>query len=127
MSEELFLSQSDARPMYAQIFDQIKLKIMAGDWPPGQPLPSIRELAAVTKVSVITVKRAYADLEEAGLIATKAGRGSFVAMRNEAGVLDDKVQKALESAAQTAIKAEVDEDTLIQHLRVIYNRQKGKK
>lgn len=79
MTEELFLSQNDSRPMYLQIMEQIKQKVRAGDWPSGQALPSIRELSALTKVSVITVKRAYTELEAEGVIVTQAGRGSFVA------------------------------------------------
>jgi GntR family transcriptional regulator len=78
VTEELFLSQNDSRPMYLQIMAQIKQKVRVGDWPAGHPLPSIRELSAVTKVSVITVKRAYTELEAEGLIVTQAGRGSFV-------------------------------------------------
>ena len=50
--------------MYLQIMEQIKQKVRAGDWPAGHPLPSIRELSVVTKVSVITVKRAYTELEK---------------------------------------------------------------
>lgn len=65
--------------MYQQIVDQITARVMAGDWLPGQALPSIRELAAASGVSVITVKRAYEDLERAGLIATRQGKGSVVA------------------------------------------------
>lgn len=79
MSDELFLSQNDSRPMYLQIMEQIKQKILTGDWPAGRALPSIRELSANTRVSVITVKRAYTELEDAGVIVTQAGRGSFVA------------------------------------------------
>ncbi len=59
--------------------EQIKQKVRAGDWPAGHPLPSIRELSVATKVSVITVKRAYTELETEGVIVTQAGRGSFVA------------------------------------------------
>jgi len=76
---ELFLSASDSTPMYQQIVDQITTKVMAGDWPAGQPLPSIRELASASRVSVITVKRAYAELGQAGVIVTRQGMGSFVA------------------------------------------------
>lgn len=76
---ELFLSTSDSTPMYQQIVDQITAKVMAGDWPPGQALPSIRELASASRVSVITVKRAYAELGLAGIIVTRHGMGSFVA------------------------------------------------
>jgi len=65
--------------MYLQIMAQIKQKIRVGDWPAGHPLPSIRELSAQTKVSVITVKRAYSELEMERVIVTQPGRGSFVA------------------------------------------------
>lgn len=65
--------------MYTQIMDQIATKVMAGDWRPGQALPSIRELASASGVSVITVKRAYLELERAGVIVTRQGKGSFVA------------------------------------------------
>ena len=78
MTDELFLSQNDSHPMYLQIMAQIKQKVRVGDWPAGHPLPSIRELSAVTKVSVITVKRAYTELEAEGVIVTQPGRGSFV-------------------------------------------------
>lgn len=76
---KLFLSPSDSAPMYQQIVNQITTKVMAGDWPAGQPLPSIRELASASQVSVITVKRAYAELSLAGVIVTRQGMGSFVA------------------------------------------------
>lgn len=76
---ELLLSTNDRAPMYQQIVNQITAKVMAGDWPAGQPLPSIRELASASKVSVITVKRAYAELGLAGVIVTRPGMGSFVA------------------------------------------------
>ena len=65
--------------MYAQIVAQVGAKVMAGDWKAGDALPSIRELASSCRVSVITVKRAYLELERAGLIVTWQGKGSFVA------------------------------------------------
>lgn len=73
------ISQSDKRPMYFQIMDQIKQRIALRDWAEGQPIPSIRQLAADLQVSVITVKRAYLELEREGLIVTRQGKGSFVA------------------------------------------------
>ncbi len=79
MNPELFLSTTDSTPMYRQLIDQITAKVLAGDWPAGQGLPSIRELAAGSRVSVITVKRAYLELERAGVIVTRPGKGSFVA------------------------------------------------
>lgn len=80
---EFFLSSSDSAPMYSQIMEQILAKVLAGDWGPGHALPSIRDLASASKVSVITVKRAYLELEHAGVIITRQGKGSFVAETQE--------------------------------------------
>ena len=63
MHTELTISQADPRPMYLQILEQIRRRIAVGDWRPGQEIPSIRALAAATRVSVITVKRAFLELE----------------------------------------------------------------
>ena len=79
MHSELIISQADARPMYLQLIEQIRRRIAMGDWPAGYELPSIRALAADVRVSVITVKRAYLELERDGLIVTRQGKGSFVA------------------------------------------------
>jgi GntR family transcriptional regulator len=81
MNSGLLISHADARPMYLQIIEQVQQRIAVGDWQPGHELPSIRALAAETRVSVITVKRAYLELERAGVIVTRQGRGSFVAER----------------------------------------------
>lgn len=75
------LSQSDGRPMYLQIIEQITRRIAVGDWKAGELIPSIRQLAADLQVSVITVKRAYLELEREGLILTHHGKGSVVAAR----------------------------------------------
>ena len=61
--------------MYLQIMEQIRHRIAVGDWQPGQEIPSIRALAVATAVSVITVKRAYLELERAGVIVTRQGKG----------------------------------------------------
>ena len=79
MGAELLLFPHSSTPMYAQIVDQVVAKVMAGEWKAGDALPSIRELAISSQVSVITVKRAYLELERAGVIVTRQGKGSFVA------------------------------------------------
>jgi len=79
MAKGFVISQADRRPMYLQIIEQIKRRIAVGDWAPGQPIPSIRQLAADLQVSVITVKRAYLELEHEGVILTQHGKGSTVA------------------------------------------------
>ena len=78
MNSSIVISQSDGRPMYLQIMEQIKRKIAVGDWAEGQEMPSIRQLAVDLEVSVITVKRAYLELEREGVIVTQQGRGSQV-------------------------------------------------
>jgi len=79
MGTDLLLSPHSSTPMYAQIVEQVVAKVMAGEWEEGRLLPSIRELASASGVSVITVKRAYLELERAGVIVTRQGKGSFVA------------------------------------------------
>lgn len=81
----IVLSQGDGRPMYLQIVEQIRRHIAVGDWPPGHALPSIRQLAVELNVSVITVKRAYFELERDGVIATHHGKGSIVAEGTDLG------------------------------------------
>ena len=66
MNDQIFLSSSDTSPMYSPIMEQILAKVLAGDWRPRQALPTIRELASASRVSIITVKRAYLELERNG-------------------------------------------------------------
>src|ERR1700704_2813214 len=79
MNGGFIISQSDKRPMYLQIMEQIKQRVAVGDWTEGQSIPSIRQLAVDLQVSVITVKRAYLELEREGIIVTQQGKGSHVA------------------------------------------------
>lgn len=73
------ITNNDPKPLYEQIKNQIFEQIMNGTLPPGTMLPSIRGLARELKISVITVKKAYEDLEIEGYISTSQGKGSFVA------------------------------------------------
>jgi len=79
MSGGFIIFQTDKRPIYLQIMEQIKQRIAVGDWTEGQSIPSIRQLAVDLQVSVITVKRAYLELEREGVIVTQQGKGSQVA------------------------------------------------
>ena len=83
MPTELLLSPHSATPMYAQIVEQVVAKVMTGEWKAGDALPSIRELAGNSQVSVITVKRAYLELERAGVIVTRQGKPSVVILSLE--------------------------------------------
>ena len=81
---ELIIRNNSGQPIYDQISGQIKAQILSGALSPGDALPSIRGLAKDLKISVITTKRAYDELEAAGYLVTVAGKGSFVAEGNRA-------------------------------------------
>ena len=79
---DIIISNSSGQPIYEQISRQVKGAIATGRLRPGEPLPSIRALARDLRISVITTKRAYEELEREGFICTVAGKGSFVAQQN---------------------------------------------
>ncbi|MGN0072248.1 MAG: GntR family transcriptional regulator [Coriobacteriales bacterium] len=110
---ELIISNSNPSPIYEQIATQIKAAIMDGSLGPGEQLPSIRGLANSLRVSVITTKRAYADLEEQGFIQTVQGRGCFVTsgstelLREEQlRSIETQLSAALEGARSAGVKLE---------------------
>ena len=79
---DIIISNSSGQPIYEQICRQIKGAVASGKLKPGEPLPSIRNLARDLRISVITTKRAYEELERDGFICTVAGKGSFVAQQD---------------------------------------------
>lgn len=90
----LALSEASGVPFYRQVEEGIADLIRAGRLTPGTPLPSVRELAAALRVSVITTRAAYRDLEAEGLVVARQGRGTFVAD----GVAGASVRRAREQA-----------------------------
>ena len=119
MSAAFAISQSDKRPMYFQIMDQIKQRIAVRDWAEGQPIPSIRQLAADLQVSVITVKRAYLELEREGVIVTHQGKGSRVAWTPglAARLREQELQQHLEQATRIALQLGIEPRELEERLR----------
>ena len=99
---ELIISNSNPSPIYEQIASQIKAAIMDGSLAPGEQLPSIRGLANSLRVSVITTKRAYPDLEAQGFIETVQGRGSFVASGSEEMLREERLRE-VESQLMAAL------------------------
>ena len=99
---ELIISNSNPSPIYEQIASQIKAAIMDGSLAPGEQLPSIRGLANSLRVSVITTKRAYTDLEAQGFIETVQGRGSFVASGSEEMLREERLRE-VESQLMAAL------------------------
>ena len=124
MDSGFVLSQADGRPMYLQIMEQIKRRIAVGDWKAGEPLPSIRQLAVDLQVSVITVKRAYLELEREGVIATQHGKGSMVSAGVDVStrLYDAELAKCLEEALRLAALLRLGPRELQRRLREIAER-----
>ncbi len=99
----IIIRNSNDRPIYEQIYDQIKLAILSGELQEGQPLPSIRALAKDLRISVITTKRAYDELEQDGYLYTVAGKGSYVAEKNTQ-IIREETLKQLEGHLQEALR-----------------------
>lgn len=100
----IIISNADSRPIYEQIAAQIKGLIITGVLQPGDALPSMRALAKDLRISVITTKRAYEELERDGYINTQTGRGSFVAARNPA-LLREEQLRIIETQLLKAVAA----------------------
>lgn len=93
---ELIISNASSKPIYEQITGQIKAMILSGELAEGEQLPSIRALANSLRVSAITAKRAYADLEADGFIETVQGKGSFVAGGNAELIREEQLRQVEE-------------------------------
>ena len=110
--------------MYLQIMEQIKQKIAVGDWAAGQAIPSIRQLAVDMSVSVITVKRAYLELEREGVIVTRQGKGCFVASDSDVGarIREQELAQHLEQAVRSAAMMGLSPKNLEKRIRAMYDR-----
>lgn len=117
----ILITNSSGQPIYEQITGQIKNLIMTGELAEGDALPSMRLLAKELKISVITTKRAYEELEREGFIVSYTGKGSFIASQN-VDFLREQKQKEIEEHLQQAVDAaknlgiKVDELTDMLHI-----------
>ena len=120
---ELYISNAGQEPIYAQITRQIQEKILSGELREGDALPSIRALARDLRISVITTKRAYEDLEAAGFITTMPGRGSVVAPQNPALHREQaltQVEEALSQAIAAARRGGVNLEEVTETLNLLW-------
>ena len=124
MNGGFVISQSDKRPMYVQIMEQMKQRIAVGDWTEGQTIPSIRQLAVDLQVSVITVKRAYLELEREGVIVTHQGKGSQVASNPDLGtkMREQELEQHLEQSVRIGTQLGLRPKDLEHRLRATYDR-----
>ena len=123
---DIIISNSSGKPIYEQITNQIKNMIISGELTPGQSLPSMRLLAKELRISVITTKRAYEDLERDGFITTLVGKGSFVSETNTELVKEEQlkaIEEYLLKAAESAKAAGIKLEELHDILDVIYKEE----
>lgn len=119
----IIISNSSGKPIYEQITAQIKGMVMNGTLKPGDSLPSMRLLAKELRISVITTKRAYEELERDGFITTIVGKGSFVQEADREFVKEEQlrtVESHLQAAVDTAKQYGMEEAELIEILRMLY-------
>ncbi len=122
----IIISNSSGVPIYEQIEEQIKTQIMSGSLTAGDALPSMRVLAKELKISIITTKRAYEDLERDGYIATVQGKGCFVNSMNADLIKENmlySVQELFEKAVDKAVIGKISQDELIETLKIIYKEK----
>ena len=123
---ELIIRNTAGQPIYDQISSQIKAQIIAGALQPGDALPSIRGLAKDLKISVITTKRAYDELEAQGFITTVAGKGCFVAEQNLDLVREHQLKELedhLAAAAELSKSCGVSREELQEMLRILLEEE----
>ena len=123
---EIIIRNTGGQPIYEQIYSQIKAQIIAGVLTPGEALPSIRALAKDLKISVITTKRAYDELEAEGFLYTVAGKGCFVAEKNLDLIREQQLRELeghLTAAVGLAKSCAVTVEELIDMLRVLLEEE----
>ena len=119
---DILISNSCGRPIYQQIYDQVKNAILSGELRKGDMLPSIRALAKDLRISVITTKRAYEELEQGGYIYTAAGKGCFVSQKSSGMVYEEhlkKIEEHMGEIARLAGSSGITEGQLIEMYRVL--------
>lgn len=116
----IIINNSSGEPIYSQIENQIKKEILVNNLEPNEPLPSIRGMAKDLRISVITIKRAYDDLEREGFIYTVPGKGSFVSVQDKDSIKElimTNIKEHLLKALDEGQKAGVSADEIIKILK----------
>ena len=123
---EIIIRNTINTPIYEQIYAQLKAQIIAGELTPGEALPSIRALAKDLKISVITTKRAYDELEAEGFLYTVAGKGCFVAEKNLDLIREQQLRELeehLSAAAGLAKSCGVSVEELFNMLHILLEEE----
>lgn len=122
----ILLDNQSGEPIYRQIAQQIKAQILSGVLVPDTPLPSIRNLAKDLRISVITTKRAYDELEQQGFVYTLAGKGCFVAQLNLELLREEHLKQIefhLQEAVRLAETCGLSQEELLEMLRLLLQEE----
>lgn len=120
---EIIVSNKASSPLYEQIATQIKAAIMSGELKAGEAIPSVRALAKSLHISILTVQKAYATLQEDGFIETTAGKGCYVSAQNQDFYLEEqqkKIEEKFSEAVGIARTSGINLDKLISLLTLLY-------
>lgn len=120
---DIIISNSSSKPIYDQIYTEIKSKIISGELKEGEPLPSMRLLAKELRISVITTKRAYEELERDGFITSITGKGSFVLGKNTEFIREEnlrKIEEHMQSIIELSKGCNLSLQDLIEMISIIY-------
>ena len=121
---DIIISNSSNDPIYLQIVNQIKAMIMSGELTPGEALPSMRNLAMQMRISLITTKRAYEELERDGFIETYTGKGSFVKAQNAEFLKEEnlrQIEGLLSEAVDKAKMNSISFEELSDIMKMLYS------
>lgn len=125
----IHLSEASGVPFYRQIVDQLAAMVRSGQLQPGERLPSVRDLAAQLTVSLITTRRAYADLEAEGLLVCSQGQGTFVAEQTASpragAVARTQARQALTAAVVSALQAGLDAPAILSSVQAALDAQEA--
>ncbi len=127
---DIIISNQSDRPIYEQIKDQIKAQIMSGELKEGDALPSMRLLAKELRISIITTKRAYEDLEREGYIESYTGKGSFVKSVNHEMVKESvmfEIEELMEQMLEKAEIAGLSAEELMERMKLLYEEKEKQK
>jgi GntR family transcriptional regulator len=123
---DIIISNNADSPIYEQIKEQIKLMILNGDLKEGDALPSMRLLAKELRISIITTKRAYEELEREGYIESFTGKGSFVKAMNTDMVKENlvfEIETLFEEVIDKAVIARLSYEELTEILKLLYEER----
>ena len=124
----ILINNSSGQPLYEQIEEQIKSQILSGELSEGDALPSMRVLAKDLKISIITTKRAYEELERDGFIVSVTGKGSFVKGLDSEFVRESmlyEIEELLEKVAEKAAVGGITLEELTERLKILTEEQKN--